>query len=271
MRDVRGLGGILLAVALAACQPQPGGVTARLTLGWEDLAGTPPAQADVAAVERRFSLQALAASDGVIAVLKPGVAAPAGARRIGERTWALRAASASEAKAWLARLERHPGVELAEPDVQVQATSWPPNDPLHPQQWSLSAIQVPALWALTRGKEAPLVAVIDSGVDATHPDLAGRVVKGRDFIDQDDEPNDPLGHGTFVAGVVAAAANNGQGMAGIAPEAKVLAVRVLDDTGRGRGSSVIEGVRYAASAGAKVLNLSLGSFYPSSAMRVAIA
>jgi thermitase len=118
---------------------------------------------------------------------------------------------------------------------------------------------VPAAWERTTGKPEVIVAVIDSGVDADHPDLAnGQVINGPDLVEKDDVPQDDFGHGTHVAGTIAATANNSIGVAGMAYNTKVLAVRVLGKDGGGRLSDISDGIIKAQQLGAKVINLSLG-------------
>jgi thermitase len=130
------------------------------------------------------------------------------------------------------------------------------SDPLRSAQWALDAIHLGADKGPASGAGA-LVAVIDSGVDATHPDLAGRVVPGPDLVDHDGDPSDPTGHGTHIAGIIAAAAGNGIGIAGVAPAARILAVRVLETDGTGTAANVAAGIDAAVDAGADVINLSL--------------
>jgi subtilisin family serine protease len=111
-------------------------------------------------------------------------------------------------------------------------------------------------WAVTHGDPNMLVAVVDTDVDATQPDLVGKVVVGQNFS-SDDTP-DPEGHGTAVAGLIAATPNNGTGIAGLGWNTKVLSVRVLDSQGAGLASTIAKGIRYAAEyPGVKVINLSL--------------
>jgi subtilisin family serine protease len=128
-------------------------------------------------------------------------------------------------------------------------------DPMRDAQWALDAIHVPAAQRIATGAGA-LVAVVDSGVDATHPDLAGRVVAGPDLVDGDELPDDPTGHGTHIAGIIAAAAGNGIGGTGIAPAARILAVRVLGADNHGSAANVAAGIDAAVAAGADVVNLS---------------
>jgi len=125
----------------------------------------------------------------------------------------------------------------------------------------MDLINADAAHATTTGAGAT-VAVIDTGALFTHPDLAGRLIAGHDFVQNDDTPQDGNGHGTHVAGIVAANANNGIGVEGVAPGARVLVVRVLGDDGSGTIDDVASGIRWAADHGADVINLSLGSDNP---------
>lgn len=158
----------------------------------------------------------------------------------------------------LAIVDRSPA-EVAEPLQPVVALSVP-DDPYFAEQWNLSRIGVPAAWSVSTGDPGVVVAVVDTGIDATHPDLAGRVLlsAGRDFIDEDADPADGDGHGTHVAGIVAAGIDNGLDIAGIAGGGSVMGVRVLDDTGTGDTLGLSRGIRWAADQGADVINLSLG-------------
>jgi len=112
------------------------------------------------------------------------------------------------------------------------------------------------------------IAIVDTGVDLDHPDLAANLLAGYDFVTYDSVPEDGNGHGTNVAGI-AAAALNGIGVSGVAPWAKILPVRVLDDEGSGYTSDVADGVTYSADR-AQVINLSLGSVYPNTTLQNAI-
>jgi subtilisin family serine protease len=130
------------------------------------------------------------------------------------------------------------------------------SDPYLPLQWGLRAIEADAARAVSSG-EGIVVAVIDTGVDAAHPDLRGRILNGKDFVDDDDDARDRNGHGTLVAGIVAAATGNGVGVASVAPGVDVLPVRVLDEDGTGSSDDVADGIRWAADRGADIINLSL--------------
>lgn len=144
------------------------------------------------------------------------------------------------------------------------------DDPLSFQQWNMDAIGARTLWrALPVTLPNVLVAVIDSGVNAAHPDLVGQVLGQYDFIEDDDIAQDELGHGTAVAGLIASA-HNLTGISGVAPNARILALRVLDGRGLGRYSDVAQAIVYAADQGAQVINLSLGGLNESSLLQSAL-
>jgi thermitase len=151
------------------------------------------------------------------------------------------------------RAQRAVGVAAA---ALLLAAAAPPDDPLVDQQWHLPHIGAFAAWDAGRG-EGITVAVVDTGVDADHPDLLDRVVRGIDLVDRGTQPHDENGHGTIVAGIVAAVAGNGAGGAGVAPEARIMPVRVLGPDGEGSSRTVAEGIRWAADRGADIINLSL--------------
>lgn len=156
--------------------------------------------------------------------------------------------------------------ELAEPkvsgapDASAQSNT---NDPLLQAQWGYFHI-----WAnLTPAfpTSAVMVAVVDSGVDYTHPDLTGRVVKGHDYVNGDTDPMDDFGHGTHVAGIIGAKANNNIGITGVSPTSKIYAVKVLDQFGNGTWWDIGQGIDEAALHPAVwVINLSLGGYSYSS-------
>ena len=143
-----------------------------------------------------------------------------------------------------------------------------PADPCYP--WMHDRIHTWAAWGVTTGNRGIVVAVVDSGVDPWHEELDGRILAGYDFIDFDEDPSDEYGHGTHVAGIIAAAMNNGFGGAGIAPGVSILPVRVLNSRGGGTSASVIEGIDYAVERGAQIINLSLSDSHYSFTLREAI-
>ncbi|MFM7124891.1 MAG: S8 family serine peptidase, partial [Actinomycetes bacterium] len=146
------------------------------------------------------------------------------------------------------------------------------NDPLLAQQWGIFATGADRVWAVSTGIGVT-VAVVDSG-SGPHPDLAANLLPGRSFFNstetQESNDVDASGHGSHVAGIIAAAANNGIGGSGMAPNAKILPIKVLDQAGQGDARDVAAGVRFAADNGAKVINLSLGGSTESPSLTQAI-
>ena len=134
-------------------------------------------------------------------------------------------------------------------------------DPRRGEQWNLDLIQSDAAHAVSTGSGA-VVAVVDSGTQFDHPDLAGHVGQGYDFVQNDATPQDGNGHGTHVSGIIGAASGNGIGVESVAPGATIMPVRVLDDDGGGSTDTVAKGVDWARTHGADVINLSLGSDVP---------
>ena len=134
-----------------------------------------------------------------------------------------------------------------------------PSDPLIGDQWALDQVGATCAWQSTTGSRDIIVAIVDSGVDLQHPDFADRILPGYDFVDDDPDASDENGHGTNVAGIVAATLDNAEGIAGLAPGVSILPVRVMDASGRGSEEAIAAGVRFSAEQGARVINLSLGS------------
>jgi uncharacterized repeat protein (TIGR01451 family) len=119
-------------------------------------------------------------------------------------------------------------------------------------------IHAPAAWDVTLGDPNLIIAIVDTGVDPNHPEFAGRLLPGYDFVNNDADPRDDNGHGTHVAGIAAAAINNATGIAGIAGTAQILPVKVLNASNVGTWSQIAQGITYAVDHGAKIINLSLG-------------
>ena len=145
-------------------------------------------------------------------------------------------------------------------------------DPLLDQQWGLTAIGAPSVWSVTRGAGIT-VAVIDSG-SGPHPDLDANLDAGRTMFGSIDSVGvldiDNAGHGSHVAGIIAAVANNAIGGSGVAPQSRILPIRVLDAQGSGDSKDVSKAVRYAVDSGTKVINLSLGGATESTSLTAAI-
>ncbi|MFA6447906.1 MAG: S8 family serine peptidase [bacterium] len=150
---------------------------------------------------------------------------------------------------------------------KVQAV---PNDPVFTVPpvagagWGFEKIGMPGLWAEFAPKNAPVVAALDTGVDKTHPELAGRVLEGRNFVNSSAgaDTSDENGHGTQVAGVIAAAGNNSAGMAGVCWNCRILPVKVCDASGQCPMMSIMNGISYAADMKAPIINLGIGGDMP---------
>lgn len=179
-------------------------------------------------------------------------------------------------EALLPSLRAHPAVEAAEV-LAVYSTRFEPNDPGFDQQWNFKMIDMPAAWEHNRGKGV-VVAVIDTGIAYEDrgefrrvPDLKGvRFVPGYDFVNDTPHANDDHGHGTHVAGTIAQATHNRLGVAGIAHEASLMPIKVLNHFGAGTSADIADAIRWAADHGAKVINLSLGGGMRSRVMEQAI-
>jgi thermitase len=182
------------------------------------------------------------------------------------------------ARASAAEFQASPAVEFAEVDSAVQ-TQFSPNDPYYAgaypttrfgniAQWAPQAVSAHAAWDVTQGDQSIIIAVVDTGVDAGHPDLQGKVVGGMSFVGG--SAKDANGHGTHVAGIAAAVTNNATGVAGICPRCSIMPVRVLDANGSGSIADVAAGIVYAANNGARVINLSLGGPGTSQTLRSAL-
>ena len=166
----------------------------------------------------------------------------------------------------LAELQSDPSVLLAEPNYVVRLADEAPvttavavDDPKTADQYSLDQMRVRDAWSLSDGG-SNLIAVLDTGVMRSHPDLAGRVVTGYDFVNDDTNAGDDNGHGTWVAGIIAANTDDGYGMAGISWSDKILPVKIMNREGTGNTADLLAGIRWSADKGADVINMSVGGF-----------
>jgi thermitase len=186
----------------------------------------------------------------------------------------------------LRRLGSSPIVLYAEPNGTVQAESIIPNDPLFDRQWGLNNandvdVDAPEAWQVTTGNPTTIVAVIDTGIDLTHPDLAGRIwtnpgevggngrdddrngyvddVHGWNFITDTSDVTDQNGHGTHVAGILGAAGNNATGGAGVNWNARIMPLKFMGALGDGSIDDAVRAIYYAVNEGARVINASWGS------------
>ena len=167
-----------------------------------------------------------------------------------------------------ARLRSDPRVLMVVPDAVVKLLGWPadgaPDDLLYPQQHDLAQIHVPEAWSATTGDPNVVVAFIDTGVDLGHPDIDGvNVVAPRNETFNSTDVNDTFGHGTHTAGTVFARANNEIGVAGIAPSASLMPIKILDGNGSGFFSDLLDGVDWARTHGADIVSMSVGSWLSS--------
>lgn len=193
-------------------------------------------------------------------------------------------------------LASNPSVDFVEPNYLIEhdQTVMSPNDPRFAEQWALkntgvnsngglpgADINVMGAWARVTGMMQTVIAVIDSGIDFTHPELknnewtnAGDTsagdVHGWDYITDSGVIKDENGHGTAIAGIIAAQGNNANGVTGVMWRASLMSLRVLDNAGTGDVSTAVEAIDYAVSHGAQVINLSWGTDAPSKALKDAI-
>lgn len=160
-------------------------------------------------------------------------------------------------------IEKKPVNEVADSSEITLNTDSAVNDPGYKYQWAISATNANKAWSLVDQKREVKVAVLDTGVDYTHIDLKNRVLTGLgyNFINNSKDVMDDNGHGTHVSGIIAAEANNNQGITGIVGslDVKLIPVKVLDKDGIGEEDKIAEGIRYAADKGADIINLSFGS------------
>jgi subtilisin family serine protease len=183
-------------------------------------------------------------------------------------------------------------IEWAEPDYLAYPAATVPNDPRFPAQWGIDKINASTAWDTTTGSATVPIAIIDSGIDDTHPDLSGRLwvnpgeiagngvdddnngyiddVNGWNFVDDNNNPADDNGHGTQVAGIAGASSNNSIGIAGVCWHCSLMNVKVMSAAGVANYSDIAAGVLYAAQKGAQVINLSLGGYSNSSALQSAV-
>lgn len=185
-------------------------------------------------------------------------------------------------------LNQNPDVEYAEPNF-VTRIAVTPNDTLFKYQYALhntgqeigvsgaprgkasADIKATAAWEETKGKGEDIIAIIDSGVDLLHPDLKNKIKSGgRDFVNNDFDATDDLGHGTFVAGIAAADTNNNEGGAGVAWNCKILPAKVINKEGEGDYGWLIDAIVWTTDNGADVISLSLGGDEPANSLRDAL-
>ncbi|GAA0449343.1 hypothetical protein Ade02nite_58290 [Paractinoplanes deccanensis] len=170
----------------------------------------------------------------------------------------------------VAALRANPDVTYVEAGAVATVTSTAsPSDPLYGQQWGLDKIKASGAWAYTTGNSV-VVAVVDTGVSAIS-ELAGRLLPGYDFVNDDSSPADDNGHGTKAASVIAAAGDNATGIAGVCWTCKILPVKAMGADGKGTTDVIAKGIVYAVDHDADVINLSLGTPTDTQVVRDALA
>lgn len=167
-------------------------------------------------------------------------------------------------------ITNRPEIHWAEPNFTIVAFDTVPNDPGFGNQWGHTHIGSVAAWDVSTGGTEVTIAILDSGIDSGHPDLAAKIVAGYDFVDDDADPHDLHGHGTHVAGIAAATTDNAVGIAGTSWGARIMPIRVLDENASGTTADFTDGITWATQHGASILNLSLGGPNYSQAMQDAI-
>lgn len=207
------------------------------------------------------------------------------------RIYRLKLKPNTDVDAAVATLSAVPDVFYAEPDYIAESSSVNPaptynnqqitiDDPLYGAQWGMAKINIAGAWSSTYGAPTTTIAIIDSGIDTTHVDLASNLwvnpgeiagngidddsngviddVNGWNFISANNDVSDDEGHGTLVAGVAAAVGGNAQGIVGVCPQCTLMTVKVMNNAGIANYSDIAAGILYAAQKGADVINLSLG-------------
>jgi len=224
----------------------------------------------VAAIPAGYTASDLALEAGLVCVAEGGgwclLRDPAPEARSADRS-----ARVQRARAHCDRLRMQCGVRAAEPNFVRRLTALP-TDPYADGNWALEQIRAFAAWELDPGELGMIVAVVDSGIKAGHPDLAGRILPGWDFQGDDDNAEDPTfgaSHGTMVSGIIAAAGNNAIGVAGLLWNGRILPVRAFNTSGTSTAFEVSQAILYAAglpnSSGqlpaepARVINLSFAT------------
>ena len=175
-------------------------------------------------------------------------------RRLGGSGLHIVEVPAGSERAAVERMSRHRHMKFADLDRRI-----PPdlitNDPYMGSAWHLPVISAPTAWDQSLGRGV-IIAILDSGVDSSHPDLAARIVPGWNVYNNNADTTDVYGHGTKVAGAAAASSNNGAGVVGVAGQASIMPIRVTDTSGYAYTSTLVQGLTWAADHGARVANIS---------------
>jgi thermitase len=160
--------------------------------------------------------------------------------------------------------------DYVEPDYYAETGATSPNDPSYISQWHLPKIGSADAWTMTTGSASVVVAVIDSGVYAAHPDLASKLVAGWNFVKSNADTSDVIGHGTEVAGALGAATNNGIGVAGVSWGSLVMPLVVVDNSNFAAYSDIAAAIQYAVDRKVRVINVSIGGAASSAVLQSAV-
>lgn len=194
-------------------------------------------------------------------------------REIGKIRVKVLKAPAGQVQGKIRALRQHPSVMFAEPNYKSRVMFTDPSpidDPGFSSQWGMTQINAPEAWNITKGDASIKIAILDTGIDRDHVDLTGKIVAEKDFTGGGN-PDDYYGHGTHVAGAAAAITNNGTGVVGVGYNCYLVNAKVLGDNGSGDHASIADGIAWAVDSGAKVINMSLGSYSSSETMKLAVA
>ena len=248
--------------------------------------------------------------DELLLKLKAGVDKPAALQRLAQKhgftvdrqnkrttVYKVKVPQGKKLEDLMAQIAKDGSVQYVEPNYIAQLFSTTPNDPEFDEQWALhndddKDIDAPEAWDTTTGSSSIVVAVIDSGIDLDHEDLSPNLwtntneipgneidddengyvddVNGWDFANDDNDPEDDYGHGTFVGGIIGAKGNNLKGIAGVTWNSKLMAIKVTGDSSEATYADLADAISYAAGNGASIINISLGGRAPSSALADAI-
>jgi len=195
-----------------------------------------------------------------------------------ERSFVLNFPETNSVPGLIKRLTELGEIAFAEPNYiysiaqgdSPQAVDVIPNDDEYNNQDYLGHIDAPAAWDVITGTVSTTIAILDTGVLATHEDLISRIVLGHDYIDNDEMPDDENGHGTEMAGIIGAETNNEIGVVGLDWNAQILIIKIADSLGNATSQNIAAGITAAVDAGADIINISLGSTSSSIAVRTAV-
>lgn len=172
-------------------------------------------------------------------------------------------------KEMIKKVAEHPDSVYAEPNFLLLPNR-KPNDPYYREyQWNLPLIGMEQSWDISEGSSDVIVAVVDTGVDMNHPEFKGKLVEGYNVLKDNNYPMDDNGHGTHVSGIIAAKTNNKDGIAGMTWKSKLMPVKAIGADGSGSAVDIAQGIYWATDHGADVINLSVGNYTSSAALKEA--